>query len=271
MPYVQGSEIAKYHAGSFEERIASLQSAIEGDLGKRVTILATHPEHALLIDEDGTFRRADYKIRSGAVSVALSESDVRVLGDGDVPAFIAAELRALVAEALDGRAPDRTRVRDLGAMVRRGEPYWMVDVLEALERTTLEDAAWMADPVQFSESVDPSFGIPVTRYRALPPEKLSAFFEELRDSVGVLSSVYTKVVDEASALVFDGDQERSAVRNSLIVEAQAAASLLSKAEKLMASSDVERTAKAHDRLAERAERMVAVLPWLTPRAPNNEE
>jgi len=278
MPFVQSSEIEKYHEGSFENRILVLQSAIESTVGKRVTMLATHPERALAIDEDGKFHELHFAMHDGhPVGLQDYPADVQVIGEDAMPRFLASELRGLVADGCSGRALDRTRVRDLCGLLKRDEHYWLGDVLEAITKATSDEAPWRKlyedQKATVAGRTEEFAGtIPTTRYTRLPAEKLESFTDELHDSLVALAGVFARVIDETSAVVFDvGDEKRSAVRNSLIVEAQAAKSLLSKAEKLMTSTDVTRTAEAHDRLAERAKKMVAVVSWLRPREPKDEE
>lgn len=271
MPYVQGSEIQKYHDGSFEDRIRLLKGAVESKHGKQVNILATHAEHALVVDEDGEFHRVNYKSGKKGLTVEMAEPDLRVVIDVDLPSFVAEEIRAIVESGLNGEKPDRTRVRDLFGLVERNEQYWLGDVLDKLDEATPDSAEWMSLYESKSEASKLAGKIPTTRYTKLPEGKLHDFVEELRDSIIVLAEVFAGVVDENSGVVFDEDRnkDRSAVRKSLIAEAQAANSLLVKAEKLMSSSDAERTAQAHDKMAERAEKMAAVSELI--QALNDEE
>ena len=268
MPYIQGSEIQKYQEGSYEERILKLSEAIETAHGKSVRILATHPEHALVVDSDGDFLRASYKTGKSGFKVEMAGSDVQVIEDKDVPLFTAQELRAVVRDGMSGKAPTRTRVRALFGLVSEDEEYWLSDILTKIDESMEGNCAWTSlyesnESVPGLESALMS-KIPSTRYASLPENRISDFESELRESLTLLSEVFAGVVDEISGVVFDesDDNERSAVRRSLIDEAQAANSLLTKVEQLMSEVDIKRTAKAHDKLAERAKKMAAVSVWI---------
>lgn len=269
MPYVQSSEVAKYHAGSYEDRMQQLKAAVEAQHGKAVRLLATHVEHALVVDEDGQFLRANYKRGKQGLTVSLAAADINVVGEDDLFAFVAGEIRSIVESGARGERPDRTRVRDLCSLVQPGEVYTLGAALLGIAEAATDGWMGKLEEAQAAAESPLAARVPTTRYTQLPDGRLSEFVEELRDSMRELAGVCAGVVDEISPLVFHEDDERSAVRQSLIAEAQAASCLLVKAEKLMASSDAQRTAEAHDNLAERARKMAAVSAWL--RARNDDE
>jgi len=271
MPYVQESEIAKYHQGSFEDKIQSLHSAVESAHGKKIRMLATHVEHALVVDEDGKFLRADFLAGKKGLKVEVSDAGISVVDEADLPVFVSREIREIVEAGMSGEAPDRTRVRSLFGLLERDEQYWLTDVLAKLDEVISADSDWLSEDAPEGEPSALAQRIPTTRYTKLPDGRLSEFTDELADSMTILAEVFASVVDETTALVFDEEEDtgRSAVRKSLIAEAQAANSLLVKAEKLMSSKDAERTAEAHDKLAERATKMAAVSASL--RALNDDE
>jgi len=281
MPYIRGSEIDERYQGSLEQKILAVKGAVEEQLSKGVTVLATQPNVSLVVDEDGLLHEAKFQFVRGEVKgLELSESDIPVYQDEDMPVHIAGELRDIVGDIMEGRGVDRTRVREVSALLG-DDDYWLTDVIEKLSEAAGEDSEWfqmyeanrheirtkLYGQIREMESV-----VPKTRYSRLPTGRLSEFEGELRESMSVLAGIAGAVVDDFGNMVFDEEDEfLCAVRQSLIAEAQATKSLLSKAAKLMASEDMPRAAEAHDGLAERAKKMVVVSEWIKTKALRSNE
>lgn len=281
MPYIRGSEIDERYQGSLEQRILTVKGAVEEQLNKGVTILATHPNAALVVDEDGHLHEAKFKFARGEVkNLELSASDIPVHQDEDMPVHIAGELRDIVDDIMEGRETDRTRVREIAALLR-DEDYWLTDVIKKLSEETSQDVEWFQvyeanrheiRTKMYGQIRELESRVPKTRYSKLPTGRLPEFEGELRESMAVLADIAGAVVDDFGSMVFDEEDEfLCAVRQSLIAEAQATKSLLSKAAKLMASEDMPRAADVHDGLAERAKNMVVVSEWIKTRAPRSSE
>ncbi len=282
MPYVQGSAVDKVFKGSLEHRAMVVKDALAEHFDAPINVIAVYPEHAIFADEDGNFKKAVYKVSDEKVEdiKVRATKSIPVIEDDDVPCFVSDTIKKLVAKMSTGKAVSRTQVREMMQLLQKDEDYWLGDVLLKLEGSS-DEQKWHHMYESNREQIRTAMhgkiretegGVPKTRYSKLAQKHLPDFEKELRESLTILRNVVSKIVDETTPIVFDKDNEfYSAIRKSLIAEAQATCGLLGKAEKLMRSEDMGRMALAHDRLAERAKTMAIVTGYLKGRSPNDDE
>lgn len=286
MPYIQGSKIDGQFKGSLEHKALLIRDAIVEHFGEsRVSVLATHSNHALVMDGVGQMLEVSYNLKKGKVeNIEAKPTDVvPIIADEDLPAHVAGELRSMAESAMRGEKISRTQVREVAQLLDKDEDYWLSDVIEKTENVATK-SEWFKMYEANQEQIRTSlYGrireiekpIPSTKFAKIAPSKLGNFEEELKEAVGVLCKFAHQLVDECSKMVFDQKRDEffSAICESLNVEAQAVASLLGKAEKLMRTEDMERMAVAHDRLAERAKVMAVVAEYIKNRTQpdDNEE
>jgi hypothetical protein len=85
--------------------------------------------------------------------------------------------------------------------------------------------------------------------------------------MSILHGLFQGFCERCSGFSFDEKQDfLSAVRESLIAEAQAVVGLLGKAAKLKGKDNLALVAKAHDKLADRARIMALTSEYLASRA-----
>ena len=266
MPYIRGADVDRYYQRSLEGRAERIQAAIvEHVRGERpeaeLTFLATGDGEALALDETGRVLRAEFGMDGGVpVGIAVAEAtDVRVVAEADVPAYVREGLAAVV----EGGPDARTRVRELMQLVRSDEAYWLSDLLGQLEEASEEGwyHLYEANADRIRTTLHGSIreieaAVPRTRFAKIAQRALPEFVEELRESFGTIRDAVQQVVDGGAGMVFDGDDEfDGAIHESLMVEAQATVGLLSKVERLLRADDMGRAVVAHDRVAERARNM----------------
>lgn len=285
MSYVQGSSLEKVFSGSLEHLTQTIKGAIDEHFGDSpVNVVAVHPDHAFGFDSDGGFLKLTYAVEEGVVKgiTAKPSKAVKVLEDGDIPPFVAKQLKSMVSKMMRGKPIERTQVREVASVISDDSDYWLSGVLTKLDEATGDDSKWLkmyeANREQIRTALyghirEHESRVPKTRYSKIGADKLPEFVEELRESLGVVSGVLQQIVDECTGMVFDQERDEffGAIRKSLIVEAQAVVGLLGKAEKLMGSGDLESMSMAHDRLAEWVKTMVVVSEYLKDRAHTDNE
>lgn len=273
--YIQGSAIDRKYKGSLEHRAQVIGDAIEEHFGDvPINILLTKDDHAFVIDGHGDVLKVTYKVEGDGVEISRAKKtkEIPVIEDADVPRFVSDQIRSIAESVAKGKPIERTQVRELAQLIDKNEKYWISDVIGAIDEAT-EDSRWNEMYEANQEQIRTSmYGrireiespFTATKFSKIAPSKINKFEDELREAVGVLSSLVGQVVDECSNMVFDKDRYEffSAICESLKVEAQAIGGLLGKAEKLMRTDDVSRVAEAHDRLAERAKTMAVVTEYI---------
>jgi hypothetical protein len=278
--YVKSQDLEKWCAGSLEDRIDRVEAAIARTVGSPVEVVATREDCALFRDRTGRIVEAVFAVRDGRVEdVEVRNDPVPVYEDVRLPQLVADELRDVTSGLLHGDPMTRTRVRALALLLRQDEDYWLSDVLSRLNEALQVDesvpghwhTAYQANQERIRTSLwgsirDLEARIPKTAYARLPSGRLPEFADELRESLGIVSTRLKEIVDGISRVVFDGDDGLyGAIRESLIAEAQLLRGLLAKAEQLMRADDLHRMAEAHDRLCGRAKTMEVVAAYLTGR------
>ncbi len=275
MPFIQGSKVDKVFRGSLEHRAAIVKEAVEAYFeGKTVQVVATHEKTAVVVVEDSPVKVVHYGMNGDEVKIAMDAvcEDVPVIGDADMDAFVAGELRDVATKIAMGEDVSRTQVRELASVVEPGGEYWLTDIMGKMEEASSE-SEWhnMYDANQ--EKIRTSLHgrireiegrTPKTKYASISPGKLHAFENEMRESLVAISSVMQGIVDECLSIVFDRKEDEffGATCESLKVEAQVLMDLLSKADKLMRSEDMDRVSVAHDKLAGRSRQMSVTAEYL---------
>jgi hypothetical protein len=282
--YVKSQDIQKWCDGSMEDRMDVVAEAIKGAVGTAVDLLATRDDCALFRDPSGRIAEAVFTMQKGAVEgVEIRRDPVPMYEAAQLPRLVADELRGLTEGLLQGQPMTRTQVRVLAGLLRADEDYWLGDVVARMDQAMLaEDAdhwhtAYQANQEKIRTAMWGSIRelearLPKTAYAKLPRARLPEFTEELRESVGIVSTRLREIVDEISGLVFDEqDGFYGAIRKSLIAEAQLLCGLIARAEQLMRAEDLDRMAAAHDRLCGRAKTMEVVAAYLTGRSKKGAE
>lgn len=286
MPFVQGSAVEKARLGSLERRVENISDLIQAEYPDvPLNIVATFDKHVLAFNDEGRLRKIGYEIGEDNVLVIKSDRQSReipVISDAEVPAHVARELRSITRKMMEGKKVSRTQVREVSAMLDPDEDYWMSDVLSKMEES-MGDSEWFRMYDANMEGIRTSlYGrvreiegkAPRVYYSKISSDRLSEFDEEIRESMSLLHSLYQEFCERCIGFSFDEKQEfLSAVRKSMIAEAQAVVGLLGKAAKLKGKDNLTLVAKAHDKLADRARIMALTSEYLASRATasNNKE
>ncbi len=281
MPFIQGSKLDKYYRGSLAHRSHAVDVAVaERFEGKKAQVMVVQEDSAVVVMDNSPVLIVGYEM-DGDIAKITKESickDIPVIESGNMDAFVAGELRDIAKKMAMGEDVSRTQVRELASVMEPGGDYWLTGVLSKIDEST-EDSDWFKMYEANQEKVRTAMhgsiraiegAVPSTKYASISPGKLHAFEEEIRESMGVISSVIQGIVDECDAIMFDQKEDEffGATCESLKVEAQVLTGLLGKAEKLMRSEDMERMSVAHDKLAGRAKQMAVVAAYLKKRSAN---
>jgi hypothetical protein len=269
MGYIDKALLASLTAGCLEDRLDAAAALVE-QVRPGETVLATHDDHVLMLGSDQTVRSVRWAQDGQFV---VEELDIPVIHDDDVPRFVAQEVRSVVggvrAGSLDG-AELCNRLHDIAMMMESGVSYFAADAVKELD--TAMDNAWMqwyeADvdavrarvtgEIRMRESQVPS-----ERFSGVKRDDWTAREADLSKSMGQLRFALGKIVDECAELRFPKEQkELDAIKVSLIGEARAVGAVVERAERLMLDRDVGQMAVLHDRLIERAKKMVIVAGYL---------
>lgn len=283
MPYIQGSRVEKKFKGSFDHRVVVVEEAIKEHYGEiPVDVLATHSDHAFVLDGHGRVMKVKYDFEDmQVVNIKVcSTKEIPVIEDEDVPAHVSEELKKMVEGAMGGEKISRTQVREVSQLLDKQEVYWLTDVLSGLEEAVSEESKWYEMYQANEEKIRTSLygsvkdiegAIPRTRFSKIKSSQIGIFESEMKESLSVIGDFANEIVDECSKMVFDKEQEEffGAISDSLIVEAQAINRLLVKAGKLIRRDDLGRIAEAHDKIAERGKIMAVVSGYLKKKTQSN--
>jgi hypothetical protein len=282
--YAKSQDMKKWLDGSIEERIGQVAEAVSRAVGAEVEMIATKDDCALFRDPSGRLAEAVFAINGGVIeNVEIRVDPIPVYEDAQLPRLVADELKEIAHGMLHGEPMTRTRVRVLAGLLKKDEDYWLGDVIAYMDCAMLsEDAnnwhvAYQANQEKIRTAMWGSIRelearIPKTAYAKIPSGRLPEFNEELHESLGIVSTRLSEIVDGISGLVFDEtDGFYGAIRQSLIAEAQLLRGLLAKAEQLMRAEDIDRMALAHDRLCGRARTMEVVAAYLKGRSKKGAE
>lgn len=278
MPFIQGSKLDKYYRGSLAHRVSLVDEAVaEHFEGKKVEVVAVHDKTAVAVIEDSPVKIVHYSMDGDKVSVTKDVvcKDVPVIDDENMSAFVAEELRDIAKKIAMGEDVPRTQVRELASVVEPGGEYWLTDIMDKMDEAS-SNAEWHNMYEANQEKIRTSLHgriremegrTPRTKYSKISPSKLHAFEDEMRESLGMISSVMQGIVDECSSIVFHQNEDDffGVTCESLKVEAQVLVDLLSKADKLMRSEDIDRISVAHDKLAGRSRQMSVTAAYLQKR------
>jgi hypothetical protein len=279
MPFVQGSAIEKAKSGSLEGRLGNIAGLIQAEYPDvSLNIVATFEDHVLAFNDEGQLRKIGYDISEDGALVVKSDRPSRaipVISDAEVPSHVARELKSISKKMMEGKSVPRTQVRELSAMIDPDEDYWMTDILSKIDEST-GDSEWYKMYDANMEKVRTSlYGrvrelegkAPRTYYSKIPSDRLGEFDSDLQESMSILHGLFQGFCERCSGFSFDEKQDfLSAVRESLIAEAQAVVGLLGKAAKLKGKDNLALVAKAHDKLADRARIMALTSEYLASRA-----
>jgi hypothetical protein len=280
MPFVQGSAIEKASKGSAESRLDAIHRCVhehytETPLG----IMATFDDHVLAFAADHKLLKISYSVdESGEYSVTGEKVSraIPVIMEDDVANTVAKNLRQMAKAMMSGKLVPRTQVREMAALVRKDEMYWMSDIVSKLDEATDSAVEWYKMYEANIDRIRTSMhgrireiegAVPKTRYVKIPASKLASFKSEMGESLQVIKGLLDEQCMTCGDYIFGDKQEfLSAVRESLIAEAQAVVGLLGRAEKLMGHADLSTVANAHDKLADRAKAMALVSSYLGSKA-----
>ena len=284
MPFVQGSAIDKAMKGSIDERMSLVHLAVTEHYGSPLNIVATFEDHVLAFNEDKKLLKISYNVNeAGDFEVVKSAPSkaIPVIEDENVHVHVAKELKRITKRMMEGKKVERTQVRELAALTKKDESYWMSDILAKMDESCGE-TDWFRMYEANIERIRTSLhgrirkieeSVPKTQYGKIAKDKLGSFDKEMAESLAVISGLFEGYASFCSVLSFDEKQEfLGAVRESLVVEAQAIVGLLGKAEKLMGQSEISQVAEAHYKMADRARTMALVSAYIKGKAqPNDKE
>lgn len=279
MPFVQGSAIEKARIGSMENRAEVVRGMIlNAYKGSPLNIVATFDNHVLAFNECKQLRKISYAFGDNEeleIKSDRASREIPVISEGDVPSHVASELKKITKQMMEGKEVSRTQVREMAAMIDPDEDYWMSDILNKIEEST-GDSDWYRMYDANVERIRTSlYGrvreiegkAPRIYYSKISVNSLGEFSSEIQESMGIIQGLFTSLSEKCRGISFDDNQEfLSAVRESLIAEAQAVVGLLGKAAKLKGKDNLPMVAKAHDRLADRARIMALTSEYLVSRA-----
>lgn len=281
--FIQGSEIEKSSRNSMEYKASVIGEAIVKHFDSPVEVLATYDDYAYVFD-DSNIWKVKYRVEDDEIHDLSSEltEDIKTIDEDDTPSFVADTLRQLVEHVLSGEEPSRTQVREVAQLINGDEYYWVSDVINKIEENS-NDSKWFNMYEANQEKIRTAvYGriraveskFPKTKFSKIPTDKLIVLKEELKESINIIIRETTDMVDECKKLVFNEKQGDffTNVGSSLIVEAQALVSLLSKVDKLMLQpSDFGRVAEANDNLVERVKTMAVVTEYLKKKSNSRKE
>lgn len=279
MPFVQGSAIDKATQGSIEHNAEVVHQCVREHLSDHtLNIMATFEDHVLAFTEEHVLLKISYKMNeSGTYEVvsAKPSKSIPVIQDEDVAVHVSKGLKSLAKKMMSGKKVERTQVRELAALTRKDEDYWMSDIVAKIEESCGE-CEWFKMYEANIERIRTSLHgrireiestVPKTRYTKIAAAKLGDFKGEMKESLQIIGNLFAEYAVLVEGQTFDEKQEfLTVVRESLIAEAQAVVGLLGKAEKLLGQSELPLVANAHDKLADRARTMALVSAYIKGRA-----
>ncbi len=276
MPIVQGTAIAKACHGSREQDLTLIHDAAIAKYGK-LNIIATFESRLLAFNEEKKLREITFRHGEEGLEFVFNRASdaVPVLEDADIPVVVGRALKCATFALMRGENPDASELAEAAALVKPGEPYWLSDVITKIEESIAENdwtKMYEANIDRIRTSLHGRIReiegrVPKTYYAKIAETRLVDFEKEIRESMGILRSVFAEVSTGCTGLSFGEKQEfLGAVRDSLLAESQVVVDLLGKADKLFGRSGLPMIAKAHDQLADRARTMAIVFEYMKGRA-----
>lgn len=269
MSFIEHDVLEGFSRGSLEEKIATVRKEARKALKtKKLWEVATHKDHAIMVDADQVFYRVNLLEKDGKITCGEIEK-LKVPVVEDVEAWLAQEMHHMAEDLVDDvDVKDlRNRLHNIIRFVKPGTPFWMPEIVQKIHESQDAKAPWVSFVTENGEKIkkflESDLRLPKTRYSSLSKEKLVEYEGEIRDSVHRCVKRVGDIVDDSGKMVFDPDQGTLAViRDSLIGEARKIESLLGRAERLMLKENLVEMADVHDKLAERFRNMAAVVEYL---------
>jgi hypothetical protein len=283
MAYIQGSAIEKVRIGSIEHKLGDIHDFIQEKYKDALRIIATFDDHVLAFNGEGKLRNISFLIDEDGkmrINEDKASRSIPIIKEEEIPSHVSKELKSIAKSMMNGDDVLRTRVRELVPFINDKDMIWFSDIMNGIKESTKPNEwskMYEANVERIKTRLygrirDIEGGVPKTRYSRLPEERIYEFAKEVNESMSILLDRYKIIIEGCKDLSFCDNKFLGAVCESLIVEAQAAVSLLGKAEKLSRHEDLPLVAKAHDKLADRARTMVLLSEYLKLKAkPNNKE
>ena len=261
-PFLVGDKFAEMRRGSVESVIDAAEALAEAYLGKKVEVVATHPDCVFVVAEgEECIRKLGIRMEADGPKVISNRVKNGLVTESNLDRHISKAISEAVDALLNGEPCNQ--LHQVAKLMQRGGRYLFSEERDALLETAKAPLHWETlyeanrkdiRRVAYGTIREDESRVPKTRYGALPPEKVEGFEQELRSSIETMLGLTTEILSDLRKVDAKSVDARGWNAKNVLASMQTECTVIldrgSKALSLARKEHLPDLAEAHDRVAD---------------------